>query len=329
MHQVTRAVQLVIRSVEEYPHAKESQTPVSCHPCATSEVKAPITDPNSGEVICSNCGRILSEGEEQNSKEWRDSGLDYNILRDRVGAPRTLARHDLGLSTIIGSLNKDASGKKLEPATRSMMNRVAMWDMRSQIRTSKGESLRPAFYQLAALRDKLGLPDSIIETTAYIYRKAQQKGLIHGSTINASLAAAAYTALRAAGTPRSLNEISEVSNVRRKEVARAYRRIISNLDLSVPALDPTKCVSRISNKAGLSETTKRVALDMLHYVIKTGEAAGKNPAALASSILYLASLRTGEDVSQEDIAVVAGITEVTVRVRVRDLRKKLLLDNLS
>ena len=210
---------------------------------------------------------------------------------------------------------------------RSMMNRIAMWDTRSQIRTSKGENLRPAFYQLAALRDKLGLTDSIIETTAYIYRKAQQKGLIHGSTINASLAAAAYTALRAAGTPRSLNEISEVSNLRRKQVARAYRRIISDLDLSVPALDPIKCVSRISNKAGLSETTKRVALDMLHYVMKTGESAGKNPVALASSILYLASLRTGEDMTQEDLAIVAGITEVTVRVRVRDLRKKLLLDN--
>jgi transcription initiation factor TFIIB len=318
-----RAIQLVIRSIEEYLHAKDPQTQISCHSCATSDIKAPVTDPNSGEVICSSCGRILSEREEQNSKEWRD--LSHSSLRDRVGAPRTLARHDLGLSTIIGSLNKDASGKKLEPTMRSMMNRIAMWDMRSQIRTSKGESLRPAFYQLAALRDKLGLPDSIIETTAYIYRKAQERRLIHGSTINASLAAAAYTALRAAGTPRSLNEISEVSNLRRKEVARAYRRIISDLNLSVPALDPIKCISKISNKAGLSETTKRVALGMLHYVIKTGEGAGKNPMALASSILYLASLRTGEDITQEDLAIVAGITEVTVRVRVRDLRKKLLL----
>jgi transcription initiation factor TFIIB len=321
--------QLVIRSIEEYPYAKDSQTPISCHSCTTTDIKAPVTDPNSGEVICSNCGRILSEGEEQNSKEWRDFGLDYSSLQDRVGAPQTLARHDLGLSTIIGSLNKDASGKKLEPAMRSMMNRIAMWDRRSQIRTSKGESLRPAFYQLAALRDKLGLPDSIIETTAYIYRKAQHRRLIHGSTINASLAAAAYTALRAAGTPRSLNEISEVSNLRRKEVARAYRRIISDLDLSVPAPDPVKCVSKISNKAGLSETTKRVALGMLHYVMKRGEGAGKNPMALASSILYLASLRTGEDITQEDLAIVAGITEVTLRVRVRDLRKKLLFDNLS
>lgn len=110
-------------------------------------------------MICSNCGRILSEREEQSSKEWRL----YDIgLQTRAGVPRTLARHDLGLSTIIGSANIDASGNKLDPAMRSMMNRLATWDIRSQKR---------AFHQLDALRYKLGLSDSIVEKTAYIYRR--------------------------------------------------------------------------------------------------------------------------------------------------------------
>ena len=315
---------MVLRSVEEYPYAN-SQTPISCYSCATDGVKSPISDPNSGEVICGNCGRILSEREEQIGKEWQDFDLNGSGLRTKVGAPSTLARHDFGLPTTIGPANKDASGNKLDPAMRSMMKRMATWDIRFQIRASKGETLRRAFYQLDALRDKLGLSESIVEKTAYIYRKARQKGLIHGSTINASLAAAVYAALRAAGAPRSLNEISEIANVRRKEVARAYRRIVTDLGLSIPALDPIKCISTISNKAGLREQTKRVALDIFYSVIKTGDSAGKNPMALASSILYLASICTGENVTQEYLASVAGITEVTLRQRVIDLRKRLLL----
>ena len=38
-------------------------------------------------------------------------------------------------------------------------------------------NFRLAFTEIDMLKDKLGLPDSIIEQTAYIYRKAQQKNL--------------------------------------------------------------------------------------------------------------------------------------------------------
>jgi transcription initiation factor TFIIB len=53
--------------------------------------------------------------------------------------------------------------------------------------------------------------------------------------------------------------------------------------------------------------------------------AGKDPLGLAASILYLASKETGEIKTQLDMARAAGVTEVTIRNRIRALIKDLNL----
>jgi transcription initiation factor TFIIB len=52
--------------------------------------------------------------------------------------------------------------------------------------------------------------------------------------------------------------------------------------------------------------------------------AGKNPMGLAATILYLSCLKTGKNKTQIDISH-AGVTEVTLRNRFKDLKSKLEL----
>jgi transcription initiation factor TFIIB len=52
------------------------------------------------------------------------------------------------------------------------MHRLRMWDFLTQVGTSADRNLRFVFNELHALKDKPGLPDTIIEKTAYIYRNA-------------------------------------------------------------------------------------------------------------------------------------------------------------
>ena len=89
--------------------------------------------------------------------------------------PTSLARHDMGLYTMIGRGHKDARGQVLDASMRSTMGRLRTWDLRTQ--GSANRNLRTAFNQLNILKDKLGLPDAIIEKTAYTYRKAHERGL--------------------------------------------------------------------------------------------------------------------------------------------------------
>jgi|SRR5947209_987958 len=210
-----------------------------------------ITDHESGEVICSNCGIVISDG----IQEGRAGGpacFTTDAIYDKstnTGLPNSLARHDMGLSTIIGSPNKDASGHILGAATRSSMERLRRWDLRIKASTSNNRNFRNALNQLRTSKDKLGLSDAIVEKTAHIYRKAQHRGLWRGRRVSAILDAAMYIACRELGIPKTLNEIAGATNIKRKALAKSYRLLISELDIRIPIVDPTKSIVKVSNKA--------------------------------------------------------------------------------
>jgi transcription initiation factor TFIIB len=86
-------------------------------------------------------------------------------------------------------------------------------------------------------------------------------------------------------------------------------------------IDPMKCVVKVANKAKLSEKTKRQAMNIMHDIIKSGVSAGKDPMGLAGSVIYMSSINTGETITQMDIADAAGVTEVTIRNRYKDIKK--------
>jgi transcription initiation factor TFIIB len=229
----------------------------------------------------------------------------------------------MGLSTVIARTDKDASGRMIEGAMRSTMDRLRAWDFRTQAHTPTDRNLRQAFSELERLKDKLSLSDAAVEKTAYIYRKAQERGLVRGRTISATLGAALYIAVRETGMSRTLKDIAETANVKRKDLARMYRLVAMELDMKIPMIDPMKCIVRVASKASLSEKTKRHAMKIMRDVVKSGMSAGKDPMGLAASVLYMSCLATGEDRTQTEIADAAGVTEVTVRNRYKSLKGQL------
>src|SRR5918911_1631783 len=246
--------------------SSNSQLAPICSICKSNQI---ITDPESGEIICSKCGQVISGKVQQEGAEWRNfdplSSGDSSS-RSRVGMSTSLARHDMGLSTIIGRTDRDASGQKIDAAMRSTMDRLRVWDYRTQIHSATDRDLRNAFFKLDILKDRLGLSDTVVEKAAYIYRKAQERQLVRGRTISGVLAAAIYIACREMGISRTLKDIASYSNVKFKELAKSYRLLILELDLKVPIVDPMKYIVKVANKANLSEKTKRHAAQMMYNV---------------------------------------------------------------
>ena len=92
------------------------------------EHKHRYEEDESAEIICSKCGQVISDKVEQEGPEWRNfdllsSGDQSNASKNRVGRSRSLALHDMGLSTIIGRTDIDASGQNIDAAMRSIMDR--------------------------------------------------------------------------------------------------------------------------------------------------------------------------------------------------------------
>lgn len=297
------------------------QTPFMCLICKNNHI---ITDSESGEVICSSCGTVISDRNQEISRpEWRFYSAEQENDRSRTGIPITLAKADMGLATLIGKDDRDASGHLLDGAMRNRMQRLRTWDLRTRNHTASDKNLLQAFSKLDVLKDKLALSDAVVEKIAYIYRKVQHRGLVRGRTISGLIAAAIYAGCREMETPWTLKDIAAASNVKRKDIARNYRMLLFELNLKVPNADPIKCIVKVANRANLTENTKREAIAIMKDVAKKEISAGKDPMGLAATVLYLSCLRTGEETTQTQIAQASGVTEVTVRNRLKELKRKL------
>jgi len=288
--------------------------------CRRCGKKSMLTDNVTGERFCGKCGFVISETTQDTGPEWRSFSKEGGADPTRTGAPTTLAMHDRGLATIINPMNRDASGKPLTSAMKSTIERLRTWDSRSKVNASSDKNLRQALSQLATLKDKLSLNDAVIEKASYIYRKALEKGLVRGRSISALIAAALYAACRDTETPRTLNDVADAGNIKKKDISRCYRILHKELDLKMPVVNPIQCIARIASKLGISEKTKRYAAKVLQIAQEHEESAGKDPMGLAAAALYLSCVKNNEDMTQRDIAEASNVTEVTIRNRYKGLR---------
>ena len=291
-----------------------------CPACTNTKI---VTVHDTGELICGNCGLVITDKRIDTNAEWRSFSKEGGADPTRTGAPTSLTIHDRGLSTVIGAINKDASGKPLSTSMKSTIERLRTWDSRSQAQSSSDKNLRQALNEMSKIKDKLALTDTVIEKAAYIYRKAMEKKLVRGRTIQGLVGACLYAACRNTQTPRTLQDISKGMDIKKKDIARCYRLVFRELELKMPVVDPVKGVSRIASIAKLNEKTKRKAIQILNQAKDTGLAAGKDPRGIAAAALYLACISTGEIKSQKEISIASGITEVTIRNRCAGLRKML------
>ncbi len=296
---------MVLRSI---PFKQNS----NCLRCGKNSL---LTDQVAGEQFCANCGYVISEKSQESGPEWRSFSQDQNGDRARAGPPASLTIHDMGLSTVINPLNKDATGKPLTPSMKRAITRLRTWDSRSQVQTTADRNLRQALYELNRLDDKLTLSANVLEKAAYIYRKALEKKLVRGRSISAMIAASLYAACRDTETPRTLRDIAGAANVKRKEISRCYRLMLRELELKMPVVNSIQCIARISSKLEITEKTKRYAVKVLKEVQEREESSGKDPMGLAATALYLSCIQNGVSITQRELAEAAGVTEVTIRNR--------------
>ena len=282
-----------------------------------------MEDANSGELSCNNCGYVVTERAVDQGPEWRSFSNEKRDDRTRVGAPTSITYRDMGLSTMIGNANRDASGRSLDSPMRNAIDRLRKWDNRSPAFGSQERNLSVALRELDKMADKLGVAQAVKERAAYIYRKALERGLLRGRSIIGISAASLYAAMRDTETPRTLKDIAAANNLNKKAVARDYRILLREMDLTMPVADAARNVNRIASRVGLSERVARKAIEIVRITEAKEISAGKSPMGLAAASLYLAGVIEGEVKTQKEIAEAAGVTEVTVRNRYKGLRADL------
>lgn len=276
-----------------------------------------LFDNNTGEQICRKCGQIL----DNNMIDFSYDGFNEDFNKSRTGPKISLTMHDGGLSTIIGRSNFDSSGKAVSYRMKGKLNRMRMWDSRSKSSTTAHRNLTDALIEINKLKEKLSLSDAIIERSAYFYRKASEKKLIRGRTIKGIVGACIYAACRDLGTTRTIIEISKCMQEKRNIIAKSYRLLFRQLSLEVPVPDSTSSIIRFSNNLELPEKVKRDAIFILDILKENKVVAGKKPDAVAATVVYMACIKNNQSMSQQKISRISGITNVTIRNRLKEFTK--------
>ena len=278
-----------------------------------------VTDAVTGEISCCNCGVVLLENAVDFGRENASQAMGEHQNNSRTGQKTSLKMADRGLSTMIQAQNKDSTGRTLSTENRRSFYRLRMWDRNSKAAISK-QSYVKAFTFLDGMRSKLGLPEHVVEKSAYLFRKAEQRELLRGRSTLPVMCAVVYMACRITNTPRTLGDVADAAGIKTKVVHRLYRLLFANLDdVNSVSYSPSEFVSRISSKANLSEKTMRNARKILEFGQKSGITSGKNPMSMAAAAVYLALKDNHEKVSQTAIAQISGISPVTIRNRVKEI----------
>jgi transcription initiation factor TFIIB len=278
-----------------------------------------VHDEEHGETACTQCGLIVEDEEIDRGPEWRAYDARERAEKSRVGAPTTKLIHDEGLSTSIGWQDKDAYGRTLSSSQRRRVQRLRKWNERFRTRDSKERNLRQALGEIDRMASALGLPEDIRETASVVYRRALDENLLPGRSIEGVATASLYAAARRAGTPRSIDELEQVSRVDRRELTRTYRYVTRELGLEIEPADPEQYLPRFTSELGLTEDVQRRARLLLESAREEGLHSGRSPVGLAAAGVYAASLLTNRKVTQKEVGEVASISEVTIRNRYKEL----------
>jgi transcription initiation factor TFIIB len=296
-----------------------------CTECGGTKL---IRDYETGELVCRSCGFVISSYLLDQGPEWRAFDHEQREKLPRVGAPSTWTIHDKGLSTTIGWQDLDAMGRKLKPDERAKLYRLRKWQRRSKVSDSIQRNLAQALGEIGKISYSLSLPKNVVETSSMIYRKAVQRRLVRGRTIQSVAVASVYMACRQCGVLRSLDDVAEAANISRKEAARNYRFLLKETGSSVPQANPQSYISKIVNKLKLKGETERLALIILGKASGMKLTCGRGPTGMAAACVYISCQLTGERRTQGDIAKEAQVTEVTIRNRYKELAE-LLMFNIS
>ena len=159
----------------------------------------------------------------------------------------------------------------------------------------------------------LELGDETKLLASNIFSEMQCRGLIRGSSTLLCSLASLYASCRRNEIPITLNDIAMVMNTSKKGIAREFRKLLLNTGINLPPINNKNYIIRYINELKLSAFTKELAISMLKIAKSKRLITGKDPAVIATAIIYIAGLFTSDCITQRALSDTALITEVSIR----------------
>ena len=175
------------------------------------------------------------------------------------------------------------------------------------------KNLKKARDLLYIISEQLNLPDYIIKEAERLYNLTLEQNLSVGRSINSLMLACIYASCKIHKLPKTINEIIKNRDVREKEFNTAYKFLRQQLNLRLAFTMPEDIIDSYSSRLKFTPEATMYAIELLNILNKTNIVIGKNPLAVLGGVIYIASIKKKQKISQRQIANTLGIIEKTIR----------------
>lgn len=270
-----------------------------------------INDPENGEVVCSQCGLVISEKTLDYSHYGKRAySLQEQLNREQNGPLITPLTPTVGLHTTLSTIK----------ITNPNLKRAAKWNSRM---TWEERNLLIATTELKRISSNLNLPDFAKQAAIKLYKRVFKMKLLKGRSIDAMIVACIYYICRELQINRTLHEILEETACNTKTVRGCFKTIIDELHLKVPLSDPILLIPKYIAKLGLGSDIEKASTNILKSSMKLNLLSGRDPRGVCAGAIYLVCKLKKIKISQKKVSEATGASEVTVRLRYKEFSKKL------
>jgi len=244
-----------------------------------------VTDRERGETVCAQCGLVVAEAAVDTGPEWRSFDKEKRV---RTAPLKLVVKTDLGV--------KPEHGARWRRLAR--FHRETLHGYERRLVKIGGE--------LRRIRECAGLPQRVVEEAEALVKRFFE--VVAGFPPEVVAVAVLWTAAKAAGAPRPLEDFLKCSKASERRVRRVAWRLKEEVRLG-GKLSIEDYVKTLAARVNLPAAVVKAAVELLERNRRV--LFGKNPWVSAAAALWLASLkRLG---LLKALAEAAGTTTVSIR----------------
>jgi len=281
-----------------------------CNSCNGANLRS---DRSNGTVVCCDCGVVNSDHMIDYSAEWNYSGED-STGKDpsRCGCPVNPLLENSSLSTVIGK----GGGQRYW-----LMKKIHQQNSMDYVERARWH----VFEHITYVCDRGSLPANVLAVAKQYYTALSRKKLTRGGVRKGLIACCVLYACKAQNVPRTIKEISQMSDVECSKITSAcklfeelmadeLKRDMAYSKLSTATSDLIyrfcNCIGVNDQKeiCGISQHVSEVnrAVDEAKILI------GKTPGAIASGTIFYTLVEMGYKVNKKRLADNHNISIVTL-----------------
>ena len=175
-----------------------------------------------------------------------------------------------------------------------------------------------------------GISDIIYNSAARLYLEVLKRKITRGRSIIGIASACLYYCCKKERYPITIKEIAENTDPVKNNEASTFKHfkncfivIIKELGLSSYKKDPIDYIPKFVSELGLDSQVERLAIKLLQKILSSSIINGKNPYGYAAAAIYLVCRTNNIKITQKEVGNISGVTDATLRVRIRELQKQL------